>query len=403
MLGYADHEVENHFSAWERLLHPEDQERALACLQAYLAGQTPTYELEHRLRHKDGSYRWILARGVALRDAAGKPVRMAGSHVDLTARKEAEEKLRQAYAELSQNESALKSALQELQAANEELQATQMQLIQAAKLESVGTLAAGVAHEVKNPLQTILMGVDYLANNLNGDNGNASLVLDDMRDAVTRANMIVRELLQFSAATGFEPKPEDLNSLVERALWLIHSEVVASQITVLRKLAPDLPPVKLDRSRMEQVLINLFMNGLQAMSHGGVLTVTTRHRRFGDDLNLTGPAFAQFNPGDPLAIIEVQDTGPGIPEANLARIFDPFFTTKPTGVGTGLGLSVVKKIMDLHGGAVDIGNHPLGGVVVTLLLRAEPETERLSSQELPRGSLQNSPHQSLQPNIRTEG
>ena len=248
-----------------------------------------------------------------------------------------------------------------------------MQLIQAAKLESVGTLAAGVAHEVKNPLQTILMGVDYLANNLAGGNGNTSLVLDDMRDAVTRANTIVRELLQLSAATGFEPKQEDLNSLVERALWLIHNEVVASQITVVRRLAPDLPPLNLDRSRMEQVLINLFMNALQAMSRGGVLTVTTRYRRFGDDLNFSGPAFAQFKPGDPLAIIEVQDTGKGIPEANLARIFDPFFTTKPTGVGTGLGLSVAKKIMDLHGGAISIGNAPLGGVVANLLLKADVE------------------------------
>ena len=298
---------------------------------------------------------------------------MAGSHVDLTAHKEAEERLRRAYAELSEKEAFLKSALHGLQAANEELRTTQMQLIQAGKLESVGTLAAGVAHEVKNPLQAILMGVDYLANNLNGDNGNTRLVLDDMRDAVTRANTIVRELLQFSAATEFEPKPEDLNSLVEHALWLTHNEVVAAQINVLRKLAPDLPPVKLDRNRLEQVLINLFMNSLQAMSHGGVLTVTTRYRRFGDDLNLTGPAFAQFKPGDPLAIIEVQDTGKGIPEANLARIFDPFFTTKPTGVGTGLGLSVVKKIMDLHGGAIHIRNAPLGGVVATLLLKTDME------------------------------
>ena len=157
--------MDNHFSSWERLLHPDDRERALACLQAYLSGQTPTYEGEHRLRHKDGSYRWILSRGVALRDGEGKPVRMAGSHVDLTAYKQAEEQLQRAYAELSQNEAALKSALQKLQTANEQLQATQLQLIQAAKLESVGTLAAGVAHEVKNPLQTILMGLDYLDNN----------------------------------------------------------------------------------------------------------------------------------------------------------------------------------------------------------------------------------------------
>ena len=93
-----------------------------------------------------------------------------------------------------------------------------MQLIQAAKLELVGTLAPGVAHEVKNPLQTIVMGVDYLANSLPRANDNTTLVLSDMRDAVTRANAIVRDLLELSAATAFEPVEEDLSSLVERSL-----------------------------------------------------------------------------------------------------------------------------------------------------------------------------------------
>jgi PAS domain S-box-containing protein len=375
MLGYTDDEVQNHFSAWERLVHPNDRERALASIQAYLSGQTPTYELEHRLRHKDGSYRWILSRGVALRDAQGKPVRMAGSHVDLTERKQAEGQLERAYAELSQNEAALRTALQKLKTANEDLQQTQLQLIQAAKLESVGTLAAGVAHEVKNPLQTILMGLDYLANNLPGGNDSTTLVLSDMRDAVIRANVIVRELLQLSAATDFQAKEEDLNGLVERSLWLIHGEAIAAQINVVHKLAADLPRVRLDRSKMEQVFINLFINALQAMSEGGVLTVTTRLRRFGEDLRQSGHALLQFKPGELVVIAEVQDTGEGIPEDHLARIFDPFFTTKPAGVGTGLGLSVVKKIIDLHGGAIDIRNAPLGGVLVTLVLRAEPEAK----------------------------
>ncbi len=88
---------------------------------------------------------------------------------------------------------------------------------------------------------------------------------------------------------------------------------------------------------------------------------------------MSGPAFARFKPGEEVVIAEVQDTGEGIPEANLAKIFDPFFSTKPTGVGTGLGLSVVKKIMDFHGGAIDVRNSPSRGVIVTLLLRAEPD------------------------------
>ena len=242
MLGYDNHELPNRYSSWEQLLHPADRERSLASLQAYLSGQTATFELEHRLRHKDGNYRWILARGVALRDAQGKPIRMAGSHVDLTAHKEAAEKLEKAYRELSKNEASLRTALEKLKAANKELRDTQLQLIQAAKLESVGTLAAGVAHEVKNPLQTILMGVDYLENSGGGgDRNSIQLVLNNMRAAVTRANSIVRELLMLSAPTDFKPQAEDLNALIEDTLSIMEQGFRRASIEIVREFATDLP------------------------------------------------------------------------------------------------------------------------------------------------------------------
>jgi two-component system, cell cycle sensor histidine kinase and response regulator CckA len=373
MLGYAEQELGDQFQVWVDLLHPEDRDPAIQQVQAYLSGQTPVYEVEHRLRHKDGSYRWILARGVALRDAKGTPVRMAGSHVDLTERKQVEEQASRACAELAKSEEKLKRTVQELKASHEQLQTTQLQLIQAAKMESVGTLAAGVAHEVKNPLQTMVMGLDYLRRKLPDGDPDLETVLDDMRDAVGRANAIVRELLQFSAASDFLPQPEDLNEVLSRSLWLIHAEVVASQTTVDLNLAEQLPPVRIDRGKIEQVFINLLLNALQAMSQGGVLAITTRAARFGEDFKCAAPAACDLAPGEVLVITEVQDTGAGISEADLLKIFDPFFTTKPVGGGTGLGLSVVKKIVELHRGLIDIKNAPGGGVRVTLALRAQPE------------------------------
>ena len=374
MLGYEDHELENNYATWESLLHPEDREPALARLQAYLAGEAPNYELEHRLRHKDGTYRWILARGVVLRDAAGKPIRMAGSHVDLTERKVAGDQLKRAYMELAQNQETLSTALHELKTSHSELQRTQMQLIQAAKLESVGTLAAGVAHEVKNPLQTIILGVDYLGRNLADQAEAVTMTLSDMRDAVERANNIIQELLHYSASAVFKVKEEDLNGLVERSLWLINSELVASQTRLVCQFGANLSPVKIDRCKMEQVLINIFINALQAMTQGGMLTVTTRAARFGEDPELNALTFPQFKAGERLVLLQVRDTGTGIAEGDLQQIFDPFFTTKPAGTGTGLGLSVAKTIVNLHGGAIHVRNVPEGGVLVTLVLRVELET-----------------------------
>jgi PAS domain S-box-containing protein len=372
MLGYEEQEVENSLAGWERLLHPEDRARALEAIRAYFAGETPSYELEHRLRHKDGSYRWILARGVVIRDAAGRPSRMAGSHVDLTARKEAEQQLRQANQELARSQAELRETLRQLQASHSELQQAQLQLIQAAKLESVGSLAAGVAHEVKNPLQTILMGVGYLSNRRPPPDADAAQALDDMREAVQRANRIIRELLELSAATEFELKEEDLNEVIVRSLWLLNHEFVAARLQVVRQLQRPLDPVAMDRNKIEQVLLNLLLNAVQAMSAGGTLTVTTRSGCVGQDLALRGGGVSGVQPGERWVIAEVHDTGPGIPRAQLERVFEPFFTTKPVGVGTGLGLSVAKKIVDLHDGTIDIRNAAEGGTRVTLAFRAQP-------------------------------
>ena len=355
MLGYAEHEVKNTFSAWQELLHPDDAERATLTIRTFLEGSRPVYELEHRLRHRDGTYRWILARGVVLRDADGRPVRLAGTHVDLTERKKHEEQLRQANSALAERQQQLTNALADLERTHAELQSTQLQLIQAEKLESIGKLAAGVAHEVKNPLQTMLMGLTYLEGKLTHAGEDVKMTCTDMRDAISRADSIVRGLLQMSGTPELDMTIEDINLILEKALGLVNYSLDANRITAVRHLAPHLPRVLVDQGKMEQVFINLLTNSIHALPKGGTIQVST------------------FTESDGRVIVQIQDNGPGIPAENLARLFTPFFTTKQKGLGTGLGLSVTKSIVELHGGHIALLNAPEGGARVTVTLQSTQE------------------------------
>jgi PAS domain S-box-containing protein len=373
--GYTSEDFAADQALWYRMIWEEDRPAVVAQAEGILQGE-PRSPLEHRIRHKDGSIRWIRNTPVPRKSQAGALDGYDGLVTNITERKLAEEQLTSANAELAANQEALKRILEELQAANLELKQTQLQLIQAAKLESVGALAAGVAHEVKNPLQTLLIGLDILGTNLPAGNETVVLVLTDMREAVTRANTIVSGLLQLSAQSDFELKTEDLNSSIKRALGLINAQAVASKVKVARNLDAQLPRVRVDRVKIEQVFINLFLNAVQAMPTGGVLSVSTRAVQFEDGFKPNASEFYPFSPDNLVVVVEVEDQGAGISEANLPKIFDPFFTTKAPSGGSGLGLSVVKKIVDMHGGAIHIRNAPQGGVVAELMLRSELE-ERL--------------------------
>ena len=234
---------------------------------------------------------------------------------------------------------------------NAELQRTQIQLIDAAKLESVGRMAAGVAHEVKNPLMTLAMAADYFQQR-GSDNADEAALLQDMQHAVRRASHIINLMLDFSRPHPLNRAPEDLNVLVDDALALVRHQLVKQRIEVVRHLAADLPLLALDRTRLEHVLINLYTNAAQAMPDGGTLTVWTRR----------DPA---ISPRAATVVVDVDDTGPGIAPEHLAKVCEPFFTTKPPGQGTGLGLAIVHRIIQIHGGSLAITNRP-GGVRVSL-------------------------------------
>lgn len=267
-------------------------------------------------------------------------------------------------------------AYAELQRSHSDLQTAQLQLSQAEKMESVGRLAAGVAHEVKNPLMTLLAGIQYLQKQGLATNPDVETLLADMSTAVKRADFVIRELLHFSSPHPLDMKANDVNDVVERTLGLVKHEMDRGRVTVVRELGEPLPRVQFDGYRIQQVLVNLIMNALQAMAGGGTLTVRTRLSSTSDAAETAGARRGDAVTSDQGAvIIEIDDTGPGIPADKLPKIYDPFFTTKPTGQGTGLGLSVALQIVERHGGTLSIVNRAQGGVRATVLLRHQLEQD----------------------------
>jgi signal transduction histidine kinase len=159
--------------------------------------------------------------------------------------------------------------------------------------------------------------------------------------------------------------------VVEQSLSLVSHELTKYHVNEVRELSEDLPPIRLDRNKMEQVFVNIFLNAAHAMSEGGTLTIKTYAKQLTEVIHNVGSRTADnFKVGETVVMAEVEDTGTGIPKDKLSEVFDPFFTTKATGKGTGLGLTVTKKIIDLHGGTIDIGNRKEGGARVTIMLKA---------------------------------
>ncbi len=334
----------------------------------YVIATGKTFEITEENVLPSGEKMYVHVVKTPIRDAKGQVLGTQCIFWDVTDRKRFEEQLQLKNAQLATNAEALRRS-------HEELKAAQLQLIQAEKMESIGTLAAGVAHEVKNPLAILQMGINYLGKKVSGDD-NINMVLQEMRDAIHRADAITRGLLDFAASKSLTVAPHDLNQLIGETLKMVRHEMNERKVSVQTELAAGLPKVAVDRTQIQQVFVNLFVNAIHAMDgHGGMLTVRTFRRQMASSTQSEGSRSAErMWVGDTAIVAEVEDTGTGIPEENLARIFDPFFTTKPTGVGTGLGLPVTKKIIELHGGTIDIKNKPAGGGVrVTVVLKPAKE------------------------------
>ncbi|MDP4624736.1 MAG: PAS domain-containing protein [Akkermansiaceae bacterium] len=294
-----------------------------------------------------------------MRDLDGTIYAVGGISTDITERKKAEEEL--------------KNLNKELMDTYDNLTKAHEQLIQAEKMESVGRLAAGVAHEVKNPLAMIGMGLELLARRLPDDDVKGKETIERMKRGIDRAKKIVRGLVDYSSDRRLEFSRINPNVLIRESLELVEYQLKEAGIEVMFSKNAELPEVQADQTKIEQVLVNIFINAMHSMDGGGTLTVKAKLMSMSNVGHDEGSRLRErMREGDKMVKIIVTDTGKGIPEEALGKLFDPFFTTKPTGKGTGLGLTVARKIADLHGGEMTLTNRPDGkGAMATLSLRVE--------------------------------
>ncbi len=251
---------------------------------------------------------------------------------------------------------AFNTMVSELERARELEDLRRAQLAHTEKMAAMGTLAAGVAHEVNNPLGGILTCVEALESSPQ-DLDLQARYLPMIRDGLKRIGRIIHNLLDFSRQRPLRPEPTSLNHSLRHVMELAGYQVRKAGVEVEWELSEHDPVIRADHFQMEQLFLNLILNSVQAMPSGGTLTLRTRVR-------------------GGKAEVEVEDTGTGVPEELKDRIFEPFFTTREVGEGTGLGLAVSYTIVQGHGGSIDVHSRPGEGTVFRLAFPLEVQSRR---------------------------
>jgi len=299
------------------VVHPDDRAAFIRNMETNLAGRE-SGPMEYRVVHPDGSVRWLHAQGVILRDAEGRPARNLGTLQDITERKRAEAEHR---------------------ALEEQLQRTQ-------KMESLGSLAGGVAHDMNNVLGAIMaLASLHETQSLPGTPLRHSM--ETITKACLRGRTLVQGLLGFARQRLAEERALDLNALVQDQADLL-ARTTLQRVRLVLDLASGLRAIQGDPAALSHAVVNLCVNAVDAMPEGGTLTLRTRNQE---------PALVE---------LVVEDTGTGMAPEVLARAIDPFFTTKPQGKGTGLGLSIVYGVVKAHRGRMVIQSTPGEGTRIRL-------------------------------------
>ena len=325
IFGVPRHEFHGKVAEYAARLYPEDKLRLRALIDAAIQDRAP-YRMEHRIVRPDGTERMVQQQAEVIFDCAGRLERIVGILQDITERTLTEERLRQSQ-----------------------------------KMEAVGQLAGGMAHEVNNMLQ-IIHGYTELA--LQGvPDADTRDDLGHVLAAANRSTEIVRHLLAFSRKDALQRSLVDLNDRVTNLAHVL-PRLIGPQIELQVTTADGVAAVQADSGMLDQVLINICVNARDAMPQGGVLKIATASVD-------VSPAYAQINgwtlPGR-YAQVTIADTGLGMPLEVRQRIFEPFFTTKEVGKGSGIGLSVAYGIVQHHGGRIDVASEPGAGSTFTISL-----------------------------------
>jgi PAS domain S-box-containing protein len=336
-------------------MHPDDVKVMEDALRNHVEGHADHYEAEYRVRHADGKWHWLQARGRCVRDpASGAIVRFVGSAIDIT----------------SHRESAA------------EKERLEIQLRQSQKLEAIGTLAGGIAHDFNNILGAIL-GFGELAQRSAAIGSVVRRNVDHVMQAGFRAKALVERILAFSRSGVGDRGPVNVQSVIDEALELVATSL-SPDIRMVKRLEGGSAAVLGDATQLHQVAMNLCTNAIQAMNHGGVLEVSLTRENLAEKMHLLHGDLA---PGSYLCL-RVGDTGGGIPPDVRDRMFDPFYTTKEVGEGTGLGLSLVHGIVADLSGAIDVQTALGQGTTFSIWLPISGEaapSQPLVASDLPRG------------------
>jgi PAS domain S-box-containing protein len=304
-MGLTQEEAQG--EGWRAMLHPDDRERVLTAWAESVAKGTP-YEQEERHRRADGQYRWFLSRGVPLKDAEGHITRWYGTNTDIEERRGAEEALFEA----------------------------QDKLARVSRIQVMAELAAAIGHEINQPLTAIVTNANFCLRQLKGSTPSH----DELRGAImeivddgTRASSVLSRIRDLLVHRTPGRVPLDINLIIRDVTAIVRNELNRSRISLRTELGPDLPPVPGDPVQLQQVLINLVMNAIEALR----TSPQSPRKLLIRSVRKTGEV-----------LVQIQDSGPGIKSAEANRIFEPFFTTKPE--GTGMGLSICNSIVESHGG-----------------------------------------------------